>query len=551
MKIFSYNPGHDGAIVVLQDGRLMMSIEAEKDSKYRYSPVSSTDVLNAMSEMGAAPDVICMGGWWPRDHHEFLHGSNGNAGYRGVSGEGIVVYTKSFLEKKVEYFSSSHERSHILCAFGMSSLPKGTPCYALVWEGAIGSFYEIDAELNIKLIADVLNQPGNRYGRLYGLADPTYSKSELYPRFSDAGKLMALASFSTRAAPSAEEKRLLRFLLAGPFQALSAYADLENAPHLDVGLDDPEFRNFAGIYSDAIFDIFFRFAQANLKEGLPLIIAGGCGLNCDWNSRWRQTRFFSHVFVPPVANDSGSAIGTAIDAQFRFTGNPKIEWDVYSGLQFRNEGVVDPERYEVHDADLPEVADLLANDLILGWVNGRYEIGPRALGNRSILAAPFRDSTRVRLNEIKQREQFRPIAPVCLLDDAEKWFGCDHESPFMLYTYRATTDALAAVTHVNGTARIQTVTATTNRGLNDLLVAFKARTGYGVLCNTSLNFNGRGFINNLADLDAYAREHGLDGFVVDGRAYLMRSSVRYQCYLKGGNNSTQKSPPVRCTAHQM
>jgi predicted NodU family carbamoyl transferase len=65
---------------------------------------------------------------------------------------------------------------------------------------------------------------------------------------------------------------------------------------------------------------------------MPLVIAGGCGLNCDWNTKWRESNLFSEVFVPPVANDSGSAIGTAIDAQFHFTGNPKIEWDVYSGV---------------------------------------------------------------------------------------------------------------------------------------------------------------------------------------------------------------------------
>jgi predicted NodU family carbamoyl transferase len=104
----------------------------------------------------------------------------------------------------------------------------------------------------------------------------------------------------------------------------------------------------------------------------------------------------------------------------------------------------------------------------------------------------------------------------------------------MLFTYQVTTDALSAVTHVNGTARIQTVTAQTNRPMHDLLRAFRARTGYGVLCNTSLNFNGRGFINNLKDLDAYAREHGLDGFVVDGRAYLNKTSDRYQAYLRAG-----------------
>ena len=175
---------------------------------------------------------------------------------------------------------------------------------------------------------------------------------------------------------------------------------------------------------------------------------------------------------------------------------------------------------------------MLANDLVFGWVSGRYEIGPRALGARSILAAPFRDDVRVRLNEVKQREQFRPIAPVCLPEDAERWFGCAHESPHMLYTFRATTDALAAVTHVNGTARIQTVTPAGNGRLHALLTAFKARTGFGVLCNTSLNFNGKGFINGMRDLDVYATGHGLDGFVVDGRAYLRRGSERYLAYSK-------------------
>lgn len=107
----------------------------------------------------------------------------------------------------------------------------------------------------------------------------------------------------------------------------------------------------------------------------------------------------------------------------------------------------------------------------------------------------------------------------------------------MLFTHRATTNVLAAVTHVNGTARIQTVTSATNERLYDVLVAFQARTGYGVLCNTSLNFNGKGFINNIVDLDAYAVERGLDGFVMEGRAYLLKDSRRYQAY-KGTSGPT-------------
>ena len=540
MNFLSYNPGHDGAIAFLQDSRLVFSVESEKDSNYRYSAVSVPDVLGAVGELEDIPDVICAGGWWPRDHYEYLNGSNSNSGYRGVSN--IILDKGRLLRGRTDYYSSSHERSHILCAFGMSAIPKGTECYALIWEGEIGAFYDIDSELKITPIADVLNQPGNRYALLYGLADPTFPKDGAFPRASDAGKLMALASFSSRAIPSKEEEDLLDFFLDGPYRKLSEYERLTQAPHFNAGVENSDFRDFVGIYSDAIFERFHQFARARLVKGRPLVIAGGCGLNCDWNRKWRETGLFSEVFVPPVANDSGSAIGTAIDAQFCYTGNPKIDWDVYSGLSFRTEATFDQSRYDIYEQDNERVADLLANDLVLGWVSGRYEIGPRALGNRSILAAPFLNRTKVRLNEIKQREQFRPIAPVCLESDAREWFGCEHQSQHMLYTYCATTDKLAAVTHVNGTARLQTVTSTSNKALFNLLTAFKARTGYGVLCNTSLNFKGKGFINNISDLDNYTVEHGLDGFVVEGRAYLLKESSLYRDYLNTAGHSPEPGP---------
>lgn len=375
-----------------------------------------------------------------------------------------------------------------------------------------------------------MNQPGNRYASIYGLADPTFPKNAPFSRFSDAGKLMALASFSQRNIPTSEEEQLMDFLLSSRDVRLDLYEELDSSVYYNVGVDDGEFRNFAGIYSDRIFETFRQFAATNLRQGWPLIIVGGCGLNCDWNTKWRESGIFSDVFVPPVANDSGSAIGTAIDAQWHYTGEAKIEWDVYSGLSFDSTTTADLSRYDVHEVGPADVAEMLQVGLILGWVNGPYEIGPRALGNRSILAAPFDDATRVRLNNIKQREQFRPIAPVCLESDAARWFGCTAPSPYMLYTFRATTDTLMAVTHVNGTARLQTVTSASNARLHDLLVEFQQRTGYGVLCNTSLNFNGKGFINNLRDLADYASEHGLDGFVVDDRAYLIKDSERYVRY---------------------
>jgi hydroxymethyl cephem carbamoyltransferase len=537
--ILSYNPGHDGAIACIHDGHLLFSIEAEKNSNYRYSPVSSHDVFNILSEIEVLPDVICTGGWWPRD--DLLPESQFHAGYRGLSDDDALIKQRKILGQPARYFSSSHERSHLLCAYGMSDLPKGTPCYGLIWEGEIGAFYEIDAELNITLLSNVMSEPGNRYASIYGLADPTFPKDAPFSRFSDAGKLMALASFSNRRTASAEEEELISFLLSAPHVQLNQYEGLTRSRYYNAGLEDPEFRNFAGIFSDRIFDAFYSFARANMPKKLPLIIAGGCGLNCDWNSKWRESGLFSEVFIPPVANDSGSAIGTAVDAQFRFTGNPKIEWSVYSGVEFQTAGTLDDTQYDVYDLDYCRIAEMLANDLILGWAKGRYEIGPRALGNRSILAAPFKEATRERLNDIKQRERFRPIAPVCLLEDAERWFGCAQESPHMLFTHRATTDALAAVIHVNGTARLQTVTSTSNKDLHGLLAAFKAHTGYGVLCNTSLNFNGRGFINNITDLGTYAAKHGLDGFVAEDRAYLRKDSEFYRTYLKTSDRSASRA----------
>lgn len=531
MKILSYNPSHDGAFAYVEDGRLVFSIEAEKNSNFRHSRLSIDDTFNAFSELLAAPDVLCKGGWWPgdapRDGEE-------TAGYRSTDQSEIIVGKKRFLGKTIDFFSSSHERSHLLCAFGMSQLPKGTPCYALIWEGVIGAFYEIAANLNITKIADVMPEPGHRYAMLYALADPTFDKRTAeYSRLSDAGKLMALASFSQRNQPSSEEERIASLLLQDCKHLRPQDCEvLKDVRHYNVGLDDQEFRNFAGIFSDRLFDRFHRFAEANLKRGMPLLIAGGCGLNCDWNTKWKASGLFSDVFIPPVANDSGSAIGTAIDAQFHFTGDPKIAWDVYSGQPFLTDRVVDTSQFDKWEPSIPTVASMLASGLILGWVNGRYEIGPRALGNRSILAAPFEVSTRERLNVIKQREQFRPIAPVCLEEDAERWFGCDHPSPFMLYTYEASTTELAAVTHVNRTARIQTVSALNNRPLFELLTAFKALTGYGVLCNTSLNFKTKGFINTTSDLSTYTLQHQLDGFVVDGHIHTRKTSAEYQNYLR-------------------
>ena len=167
-----------------------------------------------------------------------------------------------------------------------------------------------------------------------------------------------------------------------------------------------------------------------------------------------------------------------------------------------------------------KVAEFLEEGNIIAWVQGRYEIGPRALGNRSILASPFKSQIRARLNKIKQRESYRPIAPVCIESDVSNLFDWKGSSPYMLYFQKVKDAKLDAITHVDQTARVQTVTQNQNFRLYQLLLSFKQRTGYGVLCNTSLNYKHLGFINRMSDLIKFILQRNLDGFVVDDKFYI-------------------------------
>jgi hydroxymethyl cephem carbamoyltransferase len=152
---------------------------------------------------------------------------------------------------------------------------------------------------------------------------------------------------------------------------------------------------------------------------------------------------------------------------------------------------------------------------VVAWVQGRAEIGPRALGHRSLLASPLRAESKDVLNDIKQREDYRPIAPACLLEEQGQWFDDDRDDPYMLFFANVTTDALPAITHVDGTARVQSVGPTGDPSFRELLQAQSRRTGYGVLCNTSLNFKGLGFINRSSDLFHYCERTGIRDAVVE------------------------------------
>jgi carbamoyltransferase len=232
-----------------------------------------------------------------------------------------------------------------------------------------------------------------------------------------------------------------------------------------------------------------------------LCLAGGVALNCVLNGRLRDESPFDAVWVQPAAGDAGTSLGAAlwIDARQRGSDERRFEMD----HAFYGPGYGDEEIEQFLDwSKLPyrrveniaeATAELLAQEKIVGWFQGRLEFGPRALGARSFLASPRDPDMLQRLNDLKGREGFRPVAPVVPEEEAANWFEDAGVSPYMLFVNDVVADKagqIPAVCHVDGTARIQTINRAQHPQYYDLLKAFQARTGVPVLVNTSFNTRG-------------------------------------------------------------
>src|SRR3569832_1862702 len=261
-----------------------------------------------------------------------------------------------------------------------------------------------------------------------------------------------------------------------------------------------------------------------------LCMSGGVALNCVANGRIRREGPFKRVFVQPAAGDSGGALGAAAIAHMRLT-NGKTESlstlrHAYLGPAFSSEEVasfvestgIKAQDFRGQEPELVEaVAQRLAAGKIVGWFHGRMEFGPRALGGRSILADPRGDTMQDRINSIiKQRESFRPFAPAVLEDRAAAHFDLDHPSRYMLETCQVKSPIkLPAITHVDGSARVQTVDGDTNPRFARLLRAFERLTGCPILLNTSFNLNYEPIVCTPADALICFIRSGLDVLVLE------------------------------------
>lgn len=316
-----------------------------------------------------------------------------------------------------------------------------------------------------------------------------------------------------------------------------------------INFDSEEGRRFADIAASVqcvLEDILVDLARKLHQEtGLPdLCLGGGVALNGVANARILRESGFERVLVPPAPGDAGCALGAALYADRVTFGNPDRPFPDHPfwGPSVDEKDLIrlaDEDGLEAEHCDEARLIETTADDLhagrIIGWMDGALELGPRALGHRSILAAPHSAAMRDRINhDIKFREEFRPFAPVVPVEAADRFFelppGGDRLARFMSGVFPVRQEwrsQLAGVTHVDGTARVQAFPREMAPRLHALLEAYERRAGIPVLLNTSFNLAGEPIVNNVVEGYSTFRRCGID-ILIAGRSRLAKRRTRRQ-----------------------
>lgn len=544
---------HDGAVAVFRDSELLFSVEIEKlDNNARYSTVGDLAVVERiLKDFGLTADDI---------DHWVVDGWDGRVtgcAELTIEGEYRPVLVAPYRENSDHpdpleprqhgslplggadrrFESFVHIAGHIVSAYATSeAAQRGEDSFVLVWDGGLFPrlYFVTAADHTVSQGRTLFPLIGHSYATVAHHFGP-YRRETMARTVDDlsvAGKLMAYIALG-RPNPQAHavfRQQLDQFLL-GDTEAAREYRSViggygsNSEPSLDYlnAFFSGCARELAplGVSDEDILATFHQVLEEMLVARVRQVIldwkgpgpwnlcfVGGCALNIKWNSALREQRdLFSSVWVPPFPNDSGSAIGTA-SARLFLDGRTSISWSVQSGPAI-------PEHEEPlagwtsQPLDVHGLARLLhETGAPVVVLNGRAELGPRALGARSILAAAVEAKMKDVLNDVKGRESYRPVAPICLEHRAPEIFSPGTPDPYMLFDHLVRPDwaeRIPAVTHLDGTARLQTVSAEVFPMLHELLTEYERLSGIPVLCNTSANFNGSGFFPDAASAMRWGR----------------------------------------------
>ncbi len=532
---------HDGAIALIDNGELIFSYEMEKlNNNARFSDLLDLNlhflasVLEENDYKLEDIDKIVIDGWGENVSEEMRLENDAPAffakirdfsnkefeiefGRYGmyVKDENVLdVQSFSYENDDFSYNSYLHVSGHIMGAYCTSPFAeRKEDSYILVWDGGMfpQCFFFNASTKTIDNLGSIFHIKGDSYASFASNYKPfiDFEKGGL----SIAGKVMAyialgkcipevLEYFKEVFNKNEEEildKKItnLSNLLGKSISLLKEfviYGEINGIEAVDL------MATYHVFLQDVLLEKLAYLVEQHPENKRNICLVGGCALNIKWNSHIRNSGVFEEIWVPPFPNDSGSAIGTACCEMVKNTDTLALKWDVYKGpnLNKFNDNI---ESWINIDCSIKELAFIIHKfDEPIIFLNGKAELGPRALGNRSILSAPVSPTMKSVLNKVKGREDYRPVAPICIVENAPEVFSPGTPDPYMLYDHKVKEDwvgKIPAITHLDGTARLQTVSAKSNPEVYSLLQEYKKLSGVPLLCNTSANHNGKGFFPDV------------------------------------------------------
>ena len=476
MKIIGINETtHDAAMAVIEDGKILFAGHAERYSKHKNDWFNNDHIMMDALKQGSPDAVAYYEKRWLKKLRILIHGGFG----------GGKPHYKRTLLGKLPSKSYTHHYSHACAGYYTSNMTDAV----IVVLDAIGEFET----------STIWTGEGNKIKQVYSQKYPV-SFGLFYSAFT---KLVGLK-------PNEEEYIMMGMAAYGDpkkyFDVVNSYfpkideqkynfhTGITDWPVEAVGQDRFDIAAAVQAVFEARLIDFMGFARTLTRKD-NLVFMGGVALNSKANTMlWDM---FKDVWIMPNPGDAGSALGAAAAMYGKH-----LDWrGPYLGSHIPGEYPVD------------KIIDALIRDKIAPVASGRAEYGPRALGNRSILADPRDPDIKDKVNTIKKRELFRPFAPVVLEEEAHLWFDMDYASPYMQYTPRALqARMMPSVVHADGTSRVQTVNESEHPGLYAVLKKWNSLTGVPVLLNTSLNIKGQPILNDEADINAW-QEHYKKGII--------------------------------------
>ena len=572
MKILGINHSNDAAAALVVDGRVLAASQEERFSRIKHDPSFPDKAIDfCLKSQGLKlSDLDAVGFFWNpaihaeaaprrllgsvRHHLEYLYGVPSHLlprlGERVRSVE-QTIHVASGRKLSIHYIT--HHLCHAAAAFFTSPFAEaailtldgyGERQSTTIYRGQ-GASVELLAEI------DFPHSIGSLYAALTEYLGFRANSGE--------GKVMGLASYGRESEYLGKLRRLVAFTDRGFELDLSYFEYFHDRPHRYskklvelLGPPRPPESAVDKRHEDISFALQTVTEEAmlhlaNLAHKLTgaknLCMAGGVTLNCVANGRLQRETEFEKFFFYPAAGDTGTSVGAALVVEHLLSGG-KRSMEVaseYLGLGFTPaevRKVLERGQLRYHTITDPELlaARMVADGLLIAWFQGRAEFGPRALGNRSILADPRRKDMKDLLNAtVKFREVFRPYAPSVAEESCGKYFGSDVPSPYMLRAYPTRpefVEVLPAITHVDGTARVQTVNQKQNPRYYRLIKEFGRLTGIDCVLNTSFNIRGEPIINTVDEAIKCLMTTGLHALFIED--YLVvKDPAKVAPYLAG------------------